>query len=189
MTDLLSVGQRIESLLDAARASPDPRAAERSEELVRLVTELYGAGLERLVELVGEVAPDALVRFVSDELLAGLLVIHGLHPEGVIDRVERALESVRPLLAAHGGDVELVDVDLDASAVRLRLLGSCDGCPSSTSTLQHAVEEAILTAAPEIVIIDVEEPEDQPGPAGTSMPVALVPKPTYDSCPAEPALR
>ena len=51
----------------------------------------------------------------------------------------------------HGGDVELLDVDEDAGAVHLRLLGSCDGCPSSAVTLQHAVERAIVEAAPEIV--------------------------------------
>ncbi len=194
MTDLLAVGNRIESLLDAARASPDPRSAERAEELVRLVTELYGAGLARVIELVHEIAPDALDVLAADELVASLLVIHGLHPAGLAERVEQALDSVRPLLASHGGDVELLDIDVDASAVRLRLLGSCDGCPSSASTLQNAVEEAIIAVAPEVLIIDVDEATDADpgGPATssrTSIPVALVPKPTYDSCPAEPALR
>ena len=65
---------------------------------------------------------------------------------------------MRPFLGAHGGDVELLDIDADAGAVQLRLLGSCDGCPSSAVTLQMAVEQAIVEAAPEIVIIDVEEP-------------------------------
>ena len=46
----------------------------------------------------------------------------------------------------------------------LRLLGSCDGCPSSAVTLRTTVERAILEAAPEIVIIDVEEPSDARGP-------------------------
>ena len=67
------------------------------------------------------------------------------------DRVEAALESVRPFLAHHDGDVELLDIDPDAGAVLLRLLGSCDGCPSSAVTLQLAVERAIVDAAPEIV--------------------------------------
>ena len=56
----------------------------------------------------------------------------------------------------HGGDVELLDIDADAGAVHLRLLGSCDGCPSSAVTLQLAVERAIVEAAPEIVRIDVD---------------------------------
>jgi len=77
--------------------------------------------------------------------------------------------------------------------VHLRLLGSCDGCPSSSVTLQSAVETAIVEAAPEVTIIDVEPPSRDPVlvPAGTrlgtSAPVALVSKPAYDSCPSEMA--
>lgn len=187
VTDLLAVGDRIEALLDASRASPDRLAYERAEELVRLLTDLYGAGLTRVVELVGEHAPDLVAHLLADELVASLMLVHGLHPEDLAKRVEEALEGVRPLLAGHGGDVELLDIDEDAAAVYLRLLGSCDGCPSSASTLQHAVEEAIIAAAPEIAIIDVEEPtESAPGPA--PIPITLGTKPEYTSCPAEPAV-
>ena len=52
----------------------------------------------------------------------------------------------------------MLDIDADAGAVRLRLLGSCDGCPSSSITLQMAVERAITEAAPEIVRLEVDEP-------------------------------
>ena len=77
--------------------------------------------------------------------------------------MEAALASVRPLLSSHGGDVELLELDEEVGAVRLRLLGSCDGCPSSAITLQSAVEGAILKAAPEIVCIDVD-PRRRPPP-------------------------
>ncbi len=184
--DLAAVGDRIEALLDAARASPDRLAYERAEELVRLLTDLYGAGLSRVVETVGEHAPTVVERLVADELVASLLMVHGLHPDDLAERVAKALDSVRPLLATHGGDVELLDIDEDAAAVYLRLLGSCDGCPSSASTLQHAVEEAIVTAAPEIAVIDVEEPTESP--VSESIPITLGTKPAYTSCPAEPAV-
>lgn len=184
--DLVVAGERIEALLDVARASPDARASERAEELVRLLTELYGSGLARVVELVREVAPDAVGHLLADELVSSLMLVHDLHPEDLATRVEGALETVRPLLAGHGGDVELLDVDPDAAAVHLRLLGSCDGCPSSASTLQHAVEEAIIAAAPEIAIIDVDEatPAAEPGPG--PVPITLGTKAVYESCPAEP---
>lgn len=184
--DLAAVGDRIEALLDAARASPDRLAYERAEELVRLLTDLYGAGLSRVVETVGDHAPTVVERLVADELVASLLMVHGLHPDDLAERVAKALDSVRPLLATHGGDVELLDIDEDAAAVYLRLLGSCDGCPSSASTLQHAVEEAIVTAAPEIAVIDVEEPTESP--VSESIPITLGTKPAYTSCPAEPAV-
>jgi Fe-S cluster biogenesis protein NfuA len=123
-----------------------------------LVVDLYGSGLERLLDLVhdaGRLDDEVLRRLADDELVSGLLLVHGLHPYGVQERVERALENVRPYLGSHGGDVELLDVS-DEGVVRLRLLGSCDGCASSSVTLKLAVEGAIEAAAPEIIRIDVD---------------------------------
>jgi Fe-S cluster biogenesis protein NfuA len=182
--NLRATGDRIEQLLDELQATADPRSFDRASELLRLVSELYGAGLGRVVELVSQRAPEMLDALAGDELVASLLLVHGLHPETLTDRVQAALAQVRPLLAAHAGDVELLDVDAAAGAVRLRLLGSCDGCPSSAVTLQTAVERAIVEAAPEIVLIDVVEPSQ---PTSARVPVALTAKPAYDECPAEMA--
>ena len=161
--DLRATGERIEALLEAASAGGRV-ARERAEELVRLVVDLYGAGLERLLEIVhdaGRLDDELLDRLAADELVASLLVVHGLHPYDVGTRVARALDSVRPYLGSHGGDVQLLDVT-DDGLVQLRMLGSCDGCPSSSVTLTLAVETAIQAAAPEVTGIEVEEA----GPAG-----------------------
>ena len=151
--DLRMVGSRIEELLGQIRSTGDPGAAETAEEVVRLVVELYGAGLERAVELAG---PDAVERFVGDELVASLLVLHGLHPKDTRTRVVEALDQVRPYLGSHAGGVELLGVDSEAGVVRLRLEGSCDGCPSSTQTVRLAIERAIEQAAPEVTAVEVE---------------------------------
>ena len=90
----------------------------------------------------------------SDDLVASLLLVHGLHPHDVTTRVHRALEGVRPYLASHDGDVELLAVTGDG-AVHLRLLGSCEGCPSSSVTMELAVKDAIAAAAPEVTSIEV----------------------------------
>jgi Fe-S cluster biogenesis protein NfuA len=179
-TDIRAIGDRIERLLDELHATADNRACEQAEELVRLVTELYGAGLTRIVAVLVAEAPELLDRLVGDDLVASLLVVHGVHPDDLATRVSRALDSVRPFLGGHGGDVELLDIDEDAGAVHLRLVGSCDGCPSSAVTLQNAVERAIVEAAPEIVTIDVEAPSDE----GISTPVAFGRKPTVAYDPA-----
>ena len=134
--NLRATGDRIEQLLDELRGSADPRSYRRAEELLRIVTELYGAGLARIVEIAGERSPGLMEALVEDDLVASLLLVHELHPESLISRVEMALGRVRPLLARHDGDVELLDVDEEAAAVRIRLLGSCDGCPSSAITLR-----------------------------------------------------
>jgi len=156
--DLRAAGERIDALLTAS-ASGGVVARERAEELVRLVTDLYGAGLERFMEILfetGRLDDDLLDLLAQDDLIASLLLVHGLHPHGIETRVEQALESVRPYLGSHGGDVELLEVTEEGTA-RLRLLGSCDGCPSSSVTLKLAVEGAIEAAAPEIVVIEVED--------------------------------
>jgi len=181
--NLRAAGDRIEQALDELHATADPRTINLAEEILRLVTELYGAGFARVIALAGQHAPGLMAALVDDELVASLLLVHGLHPESLDRRVEAALVSVRPFLAQHGGDVELLGIDESLGAVKLRLLGSCDGCPSSASTLQGAVEVAIVEAAPEIVRIVVEEPT----PPAVSVPVSLgvKPMPSYESCPVE----
>lgn len=161
--DWRAASERIDTLLDASSAG-GAVARERAEELVRLVADLYGAGLERLLELMherGHLDDATLEALAGDDLVASLLMVHGLHPYDVMTRVERALAAVRPYLGSHGGDVELLDVT-DGGVVRLRLLGSCDGCASSSVTLKLAVEGAIEAAAPEVTAIEVETPNDKP---------------------------
>ena len=168
--DLRATGERIEVLLEAASAGGRV-ARERAEELLRLVVDLYGAGLERLLEIVhesGRLDDDLLDRLVADDLVAGLLAVHGLHPYDVETRVALALDSVRPYLGSHGGDVQLLGVT-DDGLVRLRMLGSCDGCPSSSVTLTLAVEAAVQAAAPEVSGIEVEDTH----PAGTGGPSVI----------------
>ena len=165
-------GERIDALLDAS-GSGGVVARERAEELVRLTADLYGAGIERILDIAydaGQLNDEVLAALAADELVANLLIVHGLHPYGVDLRVEQALESVRPYLGSHGGDVELLEVT-DAGVVRLRLLGSCNGCASSSVTLKLAVEGAIESAAPEVTAIEVEEAPAESG-ASPLIPVS-----------------
>ncbi len=164
---LRAAGDRIQTLLEASAAG-GVVARERAEELVRLVADLYGAGLERILAVLrdgGRLDEQLLAELADDDLVASLLLVHGLHPQDVTTRVEGALESVRPYLGTHGGDVELLEVTADG-VVRLRLLGSCDGCPSSSVTLKLAVEGAVEAAAPETVSIEVETSDGDADGAG-----------------------
>lgn len=182
--DLRAIGDRIAQLLDELQRSADPRSRQVAEDALRLVTDVYGAALERVLALATEHAPALIGRLADDEIVASVLLVHGLHPADLTTRVHRGLAAVRPLLAQHGGDVELVDVDPGAGAVLLRLLGSCDGCPSSAITLQLAVETAVLEAAPEVTRIDVHNLPAAPS-AASGVPVALTAKPRYEGCPSE----
>jgi Fe-S cluster biogenesis protein NfuA/nitrite reductase/ring-hydroxylating ferredoxin subunit len=154
---------RVEALLDEVEALPDARAREASLAVVQALLELYGEGLSRVMERAHE--PRALA---EDELVSHLLLIHGLHPVSLEERVDGALDEVRPYLASHGGGVELVG--LGDGVVRLRLRGSCEGCPSSAMTLKLAVEEAIHKAAPDVESIEAEG-ATAPAPAGIPLPM------------------
>ncbi|KAA1250263.1 hypothetical protein F0Q45_10655 [Mycobacterium simiae] len=153
-TQWRTAGDRIQTLLDSCAAG-GAAAYERAQQLVREVVGLYGAGLERILHMLDDSA--LAERLATDDLVASLLLVHGLHPHDVRRRVSDALERVRPYLGSHGGDVELLEIT-EAGAVRLTFTGSCKSCPSSAVTLELAVQDAILVAAPEISSIELATP-------------------------------
>jgi Fe-S cluster biogenesis protein NfuA len=71
----------------------------------------------------------------------------------LLQRVELALDSIRPYLEADGGNVSVEEITAD-SVVKLRLLGACGSCPMSIMTLKAGIEEAIKKAVPEIVSVE-----------------------------------
>jgi Fe-S cluster biogenesis protein NfuA/nitrite reductase/ring-hydroxylating ferredoxin subunit len=160
----------VERLLEEAESLADPVARQTTTGVVQALLELYGAGLERIVELVVESeAGEALASaFSEDELVSHLLLLHGLHPVPVEERVLGALETVRPYLESHGGNVSVLGIE--GSTVRLRLQGSCSGCPSSAMTLKLAIEDAIRKAAPEIDQVVADE-----APATPLLHIGLAP--------------
>ena len=93
----------------------------------------------------------ALREAATDEVVYAVLRHHGILKPSIAERVEAALESVRPVLAGHGGDVELVRVDPPAASIRF--IGACESCPASALTIDAAVKTAVRAACPEITEI------------------------------------
>jgi len=151
-------GDRIEQLLDELQRTAGPNTWPRVEELVRRLVDLYGDGLDRLLGHARAAGADAARlgdAAEADDVLSGLLLLHGLHPRPLEERVERALARVRTYLGAHAGGVEWLGIDAHGTA-RLRLLGNCDGCPSSLATVETTLRAALEEAAPEIADFHVE---------------------------------
>ncbi len=69
------------------------------------------------------------------------------------EQVEKALEAVRPILRADGGDVELVDIQKNG-IVQVRLTGACQGCPMSQMTLKSSIERAVKKMVPGIKAVE-----------------------------------
>jgi Fe-S cluster biogenesis protein NfuA/nitrite reductase/ring-hydroxylating ferredoxin subunit len=166
MTDVQNAGARVEELLGVLSTSGDARASAAAEELVGLLVSLYGDGLGRVVTLLqeeGESGTKMLARLADDPLVEGLLLLHDLHPLDTDARIQRALDRVRPYLGSHAGGVEYLGVR--DGVAHLRLEGSCHGCPSSTVTVQLAIQGAVEDAAPEVSEVVVEGVTAPPSPA------------------------
>ena len=165
MTAVRSAGARVEELLDGLRSGP-PSAALAAEELVSLLVGLYGGGLAAIVGLIreqGQAGAAVLAAMADDPQVEGLLLLHDLHPLDVDTRIQRALDRVRPYLGSHAGGVQYLGVS--DGVARLRLEGSCDGCPSSTVTVELAIRGAVEDAAPEVteVVVEGVAPAPEPG--------------------------
>ncbi len=164
MSQVRDVGARVEELLAALRGGVGD-AGPAAEELVRLLVGLYGDGLSRIAGTLreqGEPGLAMLQKLAEDPLVESLLLLYDLHPLGLDARIQRALDRVRPYLGSHAGGVQYLGT-ADGVA-RLRLEGSCHGCPSSTVTVQLAITGAVQDAAPEVSQVVVEGMTAPPGP-------------------------
>lgn len=153
--------ERLQELVEHLEAIADPGARAVADELTTAIVQLYGEALGRMLALVGD---EQRAAFAEDELVGGLLLVHDLHPVALEARVAMALDRVRPYMASHGGDVELLGVE--EGVVRLRLQGSCRSCRASSATLELAVRQALEELCPDLEGMDVEGAEPEPAAIG-----------------------
>lgn len=149
---------RLEELICALDACPDPAAKETARQLLGLVLDLHGIGLAKLMGIVtaAEGGPSILARLAEDKQVHAMLVLHGLHPDDLETRVRRAVDRLRPHLGVHGLRLDLVE--FASGVVRLRVHGSGAATIKAPLvwTLPGEIEGAIVEAAPDIekVLID-----------------------------------
>jgi Fe-S cluster biogenesis protein NfuA len=136
----------IEKLIGRLDALQDAEARTTALALVQTLMDIHAEAFNRVLDLCGSRA--IVERLAADELVGSLLLLYGLHPEPVENRVEAALEKVRPYIHSHGGRVTLLRVD--DGVVHLQLDGTCQDCPSSSVTIKTAIEDAVFEAAPEV---------------------------------------
>jgi Fe-S cluster biogenesis protein NfuA/nitrite reductase/ring-hydroxylating ferredoxin subunit len=140
--------------LEAVVANWEPSFSLTVQALKSAIEDLNKEALRRLIRSLKD-EPTAQIKLreaLTDPLVCAVLRFHGLVRAPLAERIEQALAEVRPFMAEHGGDVELVSVR-PPDSVELRLVGACHGCPSSGQTLREGVERAIRSHCPEIVNI------------------------------------
>jgi Fe-S cluster biogenesis protein NfuA/nitrite reductase/ring-hydroxylating ferredoxin subunit len=164
--------ERVQDLQAQLESTGDLAPRELTEELVSAVVQMYGAGLERIVDSLlaaGSEGERIASSLAEDPLVATLLLIHDLHPVPLEHRVQQALDSVRPYMESHGGNVELLS--LENGVARIHLRGSCSDCSASSVTLELAIKQALEEAAPDLEGLEVEGIAAQTVPTGIELPV------------------
>ncbi|HLJ90181.1 MAG TPA: NifU family protein [Candidatus Angelobacter sp.] len=153
---------RISHLAGEVDSIADPKTRHATKELVQLLMEFHGAGLERILEIVhqgGNAGERTIHTLGVDPLVSSLLVLYGLHPDDLATRVQKAVEKAQANLKRQGATMSLLS--LDAGAVRILLQPGEHTCSSSTDSLRTVVEEAIYEAAPDIASLSIEGLERQ----------------------------
>jgi Fe-S cluster biogenesis protein NfuA/nitrite reductase/ring-hydroxylating ferredoxin subunit len=136
--------------LEAVFANWESAPRNTAEAYRRTIEALHGEALRRLVRALktDPAAFAAMKAALADEVVYAVLRRHGIIRAGLGERVETALAGIRPMLASHGGDVELVKIA--PPAIEVRFLGACDGCAASMLTFHAGVKKAVMDACPEI---------------------------------------
>jgi Fe-S cluster biogenesis protein NfuA/nitrite reductase/ring-hydroxylating ferredoxin subunit len=155
--DVERLVERVQDLQTQLESTGDSAPRELAEELVSAVVQMYGAGLERIVDSLlaaGSEGERIAASLADDPFMATLLLIHDLHPVPLEHRVQQALDSVRPYMESHGGNVALLS--LHDGIARIHLQGSCSDCSASAVTLELAIKQALEEAAPDLEGLEVE---------------------------------
>ena len=132
------------------------------KQLVQLLMDVHGAGLERIMEIVFESAgpgPVTIDKLGHDNITGSLLLLYSLHPDDLETRVHKAIEQIRPRLRKLSCGVDVARIE--EGAVQLRVTTSGHGCGSSTKDVRAIVEEGIYELAPDVAsleILGLEEP-------------------------------
>ena len=151
--------ERIAAIVRQLESSADPNSRTLAGELMECVMALHGAGLERILEIAAESGEtgEAIIRKCGrDELVSGLFLLYGLHPDDLPTRVTRAIEQLHGFLETHAAKAELVSIG-DDGTLTLRLDVKSSGCGSSASSVKATFEATIQNAAPDAPAIIIEE--------------------------------
>lgn len=158
---------RMGEIVDRLQAAPEGEFKDLTFELLDWVDGFHREAVVRIASLL---PPDAVEPLMQDPIVERLFDTYledDDEPEDLAESLEEALDEIRPYLHSHGGEMEVLGVD--GGVVRLRLMGSCDGCPSSMVTLTQGVEKILQERWPGFRKIEVEGAEepaaaDQPEP-------------------------
>jgi Fe-S cluster biogenesis protein NfuA len=155
--------QRIGGLVAEIESISDPALRSTVRQLIQTLMELHSAALDRTLEIIvgtGDAGMRIIADAAYDPLVSSVLVLHGLHPDGLETRITKAVERLQAKLQRDGARVELVAIQ--EGAISLKVTPPGHACGSTSKTLRSNVEDAIYSAAPDIVSLVIEGLEGKP---------------------------
>ena len=132
------------------------------KELVQLLMDVHGAGLDRIMEIVFESegpGPAIVDQLGQDTVTSSLLLLYSLHPQDLETRVLQAIDRMRPRLRKLSCSVDLAAIN--DCVVQVRIAAASHSCGSSSKDIRAIVEDGIFELAPDIAsleILGLEEP-------------------------------
>jgi Fe-S cluster biogenesis protein NfuA len=167
---------RVGELFDELMTHPDAAVRDRVEEMMDLFDAFHREGLGRMVEMIRAWRGEIFLESVSRDDVTGYFLNAydlGEAPDereqaAAYEAVDTALEELRPMIESHGGMITVDDVK--DGVVKVQMLGSCDGCPSSSATLTGGLEEALRRHWPNFRRLEVVEPGAEEAPDAAALP-------------------
>jgi Fe-S cluster biogenesis protein NfuA len=155
--------QQLGKLIAELEQMPDNPLKATAGELVQLLMEVHGAGIERMMEIVFEskhAGANTIARLGNDTIVRSLLLLYSIHPEDLETRVQKSLDALRPRLRKFNCTAELIEINEGAVHLRIKLSGHA--CGSTTENLRREVEESVYEYAPDITSLTILGIEDRP---------------------------
>jgi Fe-S cluster biogenesis protein NfuA len=154
--------RQLGTLVGQLEQAPAKGSGPAARELVQLLMEVHGAGLERMMEIAfesGEPGQALITRFGQDPIVRNLLLLYSLHPDDLETRVLQALDTAGRYLRKFDCKAELLGVQ--EGNVRVRLHAAGHSCGSTTKDLQSTVEASIYELAPDLTTLTILGPHDE----------------------------
>ena len=155
--------QQLGKLVAELERMPDSALKVAAGELVHLLMDVHGTGIERMMEIVFDSeagGPETIDKLGADPIVRSLLLLYSLHPENLETRVQKSLDVLRPRLRKLNYGVELISVE--GGAVRLRVVSSGHACGSTTENVRSMVEEGVYEYAPDVTSLVIAGLEELP---------------------------
>jgi hypothetical protein len=169
--------QQLGKLIAELEQMPDSPLKVATAELVHLLMEVHGAGIDRMMEIVFDshvAGPQTIDTMGDDPIVRSLLLLYSLHPEDLQTRVQKSLLALRPRLRKLNYGVDLVS--FVEGAVLIRVESSGHACGSTTQNVRTMVEEGIYEYAPDVTSLVVLGLEDQPSSGFVALESLVVPR-------------